>query len=304
MRYANSVTDLIGRTPLIKLNKISKKRNSLILGKCEFLNPTSSVKDRIGFNMIQEAIKKKLIDSNTTIIEPTSGNTGIALASVCASKKIKLILTMPESMSIERRKLLKFFGANIVLTPKELGMNGAIKEAKKLQKEIKNSIILNQFSNPANPDIHTKTTAIEILKDCDKKIDIFVTSVGTGGTLSGVAKVLKNKIPNIKIVAVEPKKSAVLSGKKPSVHKIEGIGAGFIPKVLNCDIFDKIIRVSDKNAIKTSQELAKEGIAVGISSGANVWASKKMAKKYPNSTIVTILCDTAERYLSTDLFDI
>ena len=304
MRYANSVTDLIGRTPLIKLNKISKKRNSLILGKCEFLNPTSSVKDRIGFNMIQEAIKKKLIDSNTTIIEPTSGNTGIALASVCASKKIKLILTMPESMSIERRKLLKFFGANIVLTPKELGMNGAIKEAKKLQKEIKNSIILNQFSNPANPDIHTKTTAIEILKDCDKKIDIFVTSVGTGGTLSGVAKVLKNKIPNIKIVAVEPKKSAVLSGKKPSVHKIEGIGAGFIPKVLNCDIFDKIIRVSDKNAIKTSQELAKEGIAVGISSGANVWASKKIAKKYPNSTIVTILCDTAERYLSTDLFDI
>jgi len=304
MRYANSVTDLIGRTPLIKLNKISKKRNSLILGKCEFLNPTSSVKDRIGFNMIQEAIKKKLIDSNTTIIEPTSGNTGIALASVCASKKIKLILTMPESMSIERRKLLKFFGANIVLTPKELGMNGAIKEAKKLQKEIKNSIILNQFSNPANPDIHTKTTAIEILKDCDKKIDIFVTSVGTGGTLSGVAKVLKNKIPNIKIVAVEPKKSAVLSGKKPSVHKIEGIGAGFIPKVLDCDIFDKIIRVSDKNAIKTSQELAKEGIAVGISSGANVWASKKMAKKYPNSTIVTILCDTAERYLSTDLFDI
>ncbi len=302
MKYAKNVTELIGDTPLIKLNQISKKTKSLVLGKCEFLNPTSSVKDRIGLNMVEVAIKNGQIDKNSTIIEPTSGNTGIALASVCASKNIKLILTMPESMSIERRKLLEFFGAKIVLTPKEKGMSGSIKKAIKLQKKIKNSIILNQFQNPANPDIHSRTTALEIIKDTGGKIDFFISAVGTGGTLVGVGKVLKQKIPNIKIVAVEPYNSAILSGEKPAPHKIQGIGADFIPKILEDFKYDKVIKIKDEDAIKQAKKLAKEGLAVGISSGANAKASQILAKKYPNSTIVTILCDTAERYLSTELF--
>jgi len=302
MKYAKNITGLIGNTPLIQLNSISKKTKSLILGKCEFLNPTSSVKDRVGLNMIRDAVLKKKIDKNSTIIEATSGNTGIALASICAAKNLKLILTMPESMSIERRKLLQFFGAKIVLTSANKGMKGAIKKANKLQQKIKNSIILNQFSNLANPEIHEKTTALEILRDTRGKIDFFVAGVGTGGTLVGVGKILKEKIPNIKIVAVEPENSAVLSGANPLPHNIQGIGAGFIPKIFDGFDYDKIITVKDKYAVKSAKKLAKEGIAVGISSGANAVASQILAKQNPNSVIVTILCDTAERYLSTELF--
>ncbi len=303
MNYSDTIIDLIGDTPLIKLNKISNETNSLVLGKCEFLNPTSSVKDRIGFSMVEDAIKKGVINQSTTIIEPTSGNTGIALASICATKNIRLILTMPESMSIERRKLLKFLGAEIELTPKEKGMAGAVERAKELNREIENSIILDQFSNPSNPSIHEITTAEEILRDTEGKIDYFVAGVGTGGTLTGVGRVLKKRVPNIKIVAVEPKESAILSGEKPFSHKIQGIGAGFIPKILDTSIYDEVFKVSSKEAFDNSRELAKEGLLVGISSGANVFVSKMIAKEKPNRVIVTILADTAERYLSTELFD-
>jgi len=304
MNVKKNITELIGNTPLIRLNKISDESGCEIYGKCEFLNPTSSVKDRIGFSMIQDALKKGLIDKNSTIIEPTSGNTGIALAANCASLGIDLILTMPESMSIERRKLLKAFGAKLVLTPKELGMNGAIQKAKELQKEIKNSIILQQFQNPSNPKIHKETTAKEIIEDTDGKIDIFVAGVGTGGTITGVGEVLKKEIENVKIVAVEPKNSPVLSKGKPGAHKIQGIGAGFIPEVLNRDIIDDIITVDEQDAFETSRKLAREeGLLVGISSGANVFAAKKAAlSAKKGSIIVTILCDTGERYLSTELF--
>ncbi len=304
MNVKKNITELIGNTPIVRLNKISDESGCEIYGKCEFLNPTSSVKDRIGFSMIQDALKKGLIDKNSTIIEPTSGNTGIALAANCASLGIDLILTMPESMSIERRKLLKAFGAKLVLTPKELGMNGAIQKAKELQKEIKNSIILQQFQNPANPKIHKETTAKEIIEDTDGKIDIFVAGVGTGGTITGVGEVLKKEIENVKIVAVEPKNSPVLSKGKSGAHKIQGIGAGFVPKVLNRDIIDNIITVDEQDAFETSRRLAREeGLLVGISSGANVFAAKKAAlNAKKGSVIVTILCDTGERYLSTELF--
>ena len=303
MNYSDTIIDLIGDTPLIKLNKISNETDSLVLGKCEFLNPTSSVKDRIGFSMVEDAIKKGVLNQSTTIIEPTSGNTGIALASICATKNIRLILTMPESMSIERRKLLKFLGAEIELTPKEKGMAGAVERAKELNREIENSIILDQFSNPSNPSIHEITTAEEILRDTEGKIDYFVAGVGTGGTLTGVGRVLKKRVPNIKIIAVEPKESAILSGEKPFSHKIQGIGAGFIPKILDTSIYDKVFKVSSKEAFDNSRELAKEGLLVGISSGANAFVSKMIAKEKPNKVIVTILADTAERYLSTELFD-
>ncbi len=303
MNYSDTIIDLIGDTPLIKLNKISNETDSLVLGKCEFLNPTSSVKDRIGFSMVEDAIKKGVLNQSTTVIEPTSGNTGIALASICATKNIRLILTMPESMSIERRKLLKFLGAEIELTPKEKGMAGAVERAKELNREIENSIILDQFSNHSNPSIHEITTAEEILRDTEGKIDYFVAGVGTGGTLTGVGRVLKKRVPNIKIIAVEPKESAILSGEKPFSHKIQGIGAGFIPKILDTSIYDKVFKVSSKEAFDNSRELAKEGLLVGISSGANAFVSKMIAKEKPNKVIVTILADTAERYLSTELFD-
>ncbi len=303
MKIKRSVTELIGNTPLIRLNRASDETGCEILGKCEFLNPTSSVKDRIGFSMIKEAVKKDLIDKDTVIIEPTSGNTGIALASVCASLGLRLILTMPESMSVERRKLLKAFGAELVLTPKEKGMNGAIEKAKELLEKNEKAIMLQQFANPANPQIHRETTAMEIIRDTDKKVDIFVAGVGTGGTLTGVGEVLKREIESVKIVAVEPENSPVLSGGKAGSHKIQGIGAGFIPKILNTEILDDIVKVRDENALETARELAlKEGLLVGISSGANVFAAKKLAEKYPGKTIVTILCDTGERYLSTELF--
>ena len=306
MNIAQNITELIGNTPLVKLQKLSKKTGATILGKCEFMNPTSSVKDRIGFNMIKTAMEDGRISQSTTIIEPTSGNTGIALASICAALDLKLILTMPESMSIERRKVLKALGATLVLTPASEGMKGAIQKADMLQQEIENSIILQQFANPANPQIHRKTTAPEILRDTDNNVDAFVAAVGTGGTLTGTSTILKQVIPEIKIFAVEPKDSAVLSGQSAGAHKIQGIGAGFIPKILDVTIFDEIITVSNEDAIATARELALgEGLLVGISAGANVYAAMQVASRpeFAGKTIVTILCDTAERYLSTALFD-
>ena len=306
MKIAKNVTELIGNTPMVHLSKISKQTGANIIAKCEFLNPTSSVKDRIGFSMIDTAFKDGLINKGTTIIEPTSGNTGIALASTCAALDLKLILVMPESMSVERRKLLLALGAQLILTPANQGMIGSMDKAKQLHEDIPNSIILQQFSNPANPKIHEKTTAVEILKDTGNQVDLFVASVGTGGTLSGIGKVLKQKLKDVKIVAVEPKNSAILSKGKAGPHKIQGIGAGFIPDNLNMSVYDEVITVSDEDAICTAKELAlREGLLVGISSGANVYAAMQLAsrKEFKNKTIVTVLCDTAERYLSTSLFD-
>ena len=301
MKIAKNISDLVGNTPIIQLNNV----NSSIYAKCEFMNPTSSVKDRIGMNMIAQAIKDGVVNKDSHIIEPTSGNTGVALASQCASLGIKLTLTMPESMSIERRKLMGIFGANIVLTPASEGMTGSINKAKELESNETNAIVLDQFSNPNNPAIHEVTTAIEILNDMDSDIDIFVASVGTGGTLSGTGKILKEKLPNIKIIAVEPQSSAVLSGESANPHKIQGIGAGFIPDTLNTNIYDDIVKVSNEDAINSAKDLAKkEGLLVGISSGANIWAANHLASLEENKDkkIVTILCDTAERYLSTELF--
>jgi cysteine synthase A len=300
-KIAQNISDLIGTTPIIKLNNI----NNNIYAKCEFINPTSSVKDRVSMNMLNIALQKGDITQNSHIIEATSGNTGIALASQCASRNIKLTLVMPESMSIERQKLMKIFGANVVLTSAKDGMTGSIQKAKELEQSYKNGIILDQFSNPSNPAIHETTTAIEILNDMDNNIDIFIAAVGTGGSLSGTAKILKQKIPHIKIIAVEPSNSAVLSGESANTHKIQGIGAGFIPDTLDTGIYDEVIKVTDEDAINTAKKLAsKEGLLVGISSGANIWASNYISclDENKNKRIVTILCDTAERYLSTELF--
>ena len=306
MKIAQNITELIGNTPLVKLQKLSRQTGATILAKCEFMNPTSSVKDRIGFNMIKRAMEDGHINKDTTIIEPTSGNTGIALASICAALDLKLILTMPESMSIERRKLLKALGAELVLTAASEGMKGAISKANELKNEIENSLILQQFSNPANPEIHRKTTAVEILRDTDNNVDAFVAAVGTGGTLTGTSTVLKQKLPNIKIFAVEPKDSAILSGNNAGPHKIQGIGAGFIPDILDVTIYNEVIKVSNEDAIATAKMLAlTEGLLVGISSGANVYAASQIASReeFKGKIIVTILCDTGERYLSTTLFD-
>ena len=304
---ANSIEDLIGNTPLVKINSLSERTGATILGKCEFMNPTSSVKDRIAYNMINEAMKQGRITAESTIIEPTSGNTGIGLAAVCAAKGLKLILTMPDSMSIERRKLLTYLGAELVLTPAANGMNGAIEKALSLEKEIDNAIVLQQFSNRDNPDIHRRTTAKEILRDTEGSVDIFVAAVGTGGTLTGTSEVLKAEIPGLEAVAVEPENSAVLSGRSAGAHKIQGIGAGFIPEILNTAIYDEVIAVSNEDAFTMAQQVAREeGLLVGISSGANLYAASLVASRLQNQgkTIVTILCDTAERYLSTELFDI
>ena len=303
---ANSIEDLIGNTPLVKLNRLSQESGATILGKCEFMNPTSSVKDRIAYNMINEAIKRGEIDKDTTIIEPTSGNTGIGLAAICAAKGLKLILTMPESMSMERRKLLTHLGAQLVLTPAQEGMGGAVNKAIELEKSLPKAMVLQQFNNPDNPDIHRKTTALEILNDTEGKIDIFVAAVGTGGSLTGVSEVLKERQPDIEIIAVEPKRSAVLHGCAPGPHKIQGIGAGFVPKILNTDIYDEVLEVDDEDAFAAARKVAKEeGLLVGISSGANLHAASLIAKRPENrgKVIVTILCDTAERYLSTELFE-
>ncbi len=304
---ANSIDDLIGNTPLVKINSLSRETGTTILGKCEFMNPTSSVKDRIAFNMINEAMKSGEITKDTVIIEPTSGNTGIGLAAICASRGLRLILTMPESMSIERRKILLYLGAELVLTPAAKGMNGSIEKANALQNEIDNALVLQQFRNPNNPDIHRKTTAIEILRDTNNTVDIFVAAVGTGGTMTGTSEVLKEHLPSLLSVAVEPSASAILSGGTAGPHKIQGIGAGFVPDNLNTSIYDEVITVSNEDAYKMAQKVAREeGLLVGISAGANLHAAYVMAQKPQNKgkTIVTILCDTAERYLSTELFDI
>jgi len=303
---ANNIEELIGNTPLVRINTLSEETGTTILGKCEFMNPTSSVKDRIAFNMISEALRSGEIDQNTTIIEPTSGNTGIGLAAICAAKGLKLILTMPESMSIERRKILTHLGAQLVLTPASEGMGGAITKASSLGKELKNAKVLQQFNNPNNPDIHRKTTAPEILKDTDGDMDIFVAAVGTGGTLTGAGEILKSHIPSLQVIAVEPSDSPVLEGGKAGPHKIQGIGAGFIPDILNTEIYDEVLAVSNEASFAMAKKIAREeGLLIGISAGANLHAAYTMASRPENKgkTIVTILCDTAERYLSTELFD-
>jgi len=303
---ANSIESLIGNTPLVKISSLSRSTGATILGKCEFMNPTSSVKDRIALNMIEQAMLRGDITEESTIIEPTSGNTGIGLAAICAARGLKLILTMPDSMSIERQKLLRYLGATLVLTPATEGMNGAIAKASSLEKEIDKAIVLQQFQNDDNPDIHRKTTAQEILHDTQGKVDIFVAAVGTGGTLTGTAEALKERLPALKAIAVEPAHAAVLSGQKAHPHKIQGIGAGFIPKILNRTIYDEIITVSDEDAFAMARKIAKtEGLLAGISSGANLHAASLIAARPENAgkTIVTILCDTAERYLSTELFN-
>jgi cysteine synthase A len=299
------ITKTVGNTPLVKLNHIAKGLEATVLVKIESFNPLSSVKDRIGVALIEDAERRGVLKKSTTIIEPTSGNTGIALAFVAAAKGYKLILTMPDTMSVERRQLLAVFGAQLILTPGSEGMTGAVKKAEQLVKETPNSIILQQFNNPANPEIHRKTTAEEIWNDTDGKVDILISGVGTGGTITGIAEVIKKRKPDFKAIAVEPDASAVLSGGSPGPHKIQGIGAGFIPQVLNRDIIDEVIRVTNDNAGETARRLAKsEGILAGISSGAALWAGLEVAKRKENKgkVIVVILPDTGERYLTTWLF--
>jgi len=305
MNIAKDVTELVGNTPLVRINKLSNDTSTEILGKCEFMNPTSSVKDRIALSMIETAIKNGEIKEDTVVVEPTSGNTGIGLAMVCAAKGIELILTMPESMSLERRQLLSALGATLDLTPAALGMKGAIERAAEINNTMPNSFMPQQFNNPANPEAHRQTTALEILKDTDGKVDIIVAAVGTGGSLTGISEVVKKHNPNVHVVAVEPESSPVISGGEPGPHKIQGIGAGFIPTVLNKDIFDEVIQVSDADAFATSKEVAKtDGLLVGISAGANLYVANQVASRPENKgkTIVTILCDTGERYLSTTLY--
>lgn len=306
-KIAKILTELIGNTPLVELTNYNKTNDlgATVIAKLEYFNPGGSVKDRIAYAMIKEAEEKGLINSNTTIIEPTSGNTGIGLAWVAAAKGYKLIITMPETFSIERRRLMAALGAEIVLTPGAEGMPGAIKRAQELASEIENSFVPQQFENPANPEFHRVTTAEEIWRDTDGKVDIFVAGVGTGGTITGVGEVLKKKNPDIKIVAVEPADSPVLSGGQKGPHKIQGIGAGFIPKILNMEIIDEIFKVENDSAFETSRKLAKsEGLLVGISSGAALYAATEIAKRPENKgkTIVVVLPDTGERYLSTELF--
>ena len=302
----NNIIETIGNTPLVKLNRITKEIEANIFAKMEVFNPGASVKDRICMAMIEAAEKANVIDESSTIVEPTSGNTGIGLALVCAVKGYKLILTMPDSMSIERRKILKAYGAELILTPASGGMKAAIEKAEELGKEDWKIFIPQQFKNLANPEIHRKTTAEEIISDLDGKIDGFVAGIGTGGTITGVGEILRKKVgKHVKIYAVEPKDSPVLSGGNPGSHKIQGIGAGFVPEVLNTKIYDKIIQVSYENALDITRKLAKqEGIFVGISAGAAVWAALDVATKdfRESQNIVVILPDTGERYLTTELF--
>ncbi len=306
MNIYKDVTELIGKTPLMALGNFGKNLGAAILVKLEFFNPAGSVKDRVGLSMIKDAEEKGLLKEGSVIIEPTSGNTGIGLASVAAARGYRVILTMPETMSIERRNLLKAYGAEIVLTEGAKGMAGAVEKAKELSKEIEGSIIAGQFENPANPKIHRETTGVEIWEDTDGKVDIFVAGVGTGGTLSGTGEYLKEKNKDIKIVAVEPFSSPLLSDGVAGPHGIQGIGANFVPENLNREIYDEVIKVKDEDAMKTAKEIArKEGILVGISSGAAVFAAAEIAKREENKgkTIVALLPDTGERYMSTGIFE-
>ncbi|WP_031517970.1 cysteine synthase A [Desulfofalx alkaliphila] len=305
MNIKNSLLELIGKTPLVRLNKLSAAGGAQVIAKVEFFNPGGSVKDRIGIAMIDEAEKKGLLNSDTVIIEPTSGNTGIGLALACAIKGYRLILTMPETMSAERRSLLRAYGAEIVLTPGTKGMAGAVEEAKRLAQEYSSSFIPQQFENMANPRVHSETTAQEIWEDTEGKVDIFVAGVGTGGTITGVARALKERKPDLQTVAVEPASSPVISGGSAGPHKIQGIGAGFVPEVLQVELLDKVIRVTDRQAMETARSLAKdEGLLVGISSGAAAYAAGQIAKLPENKgkMVVVLLPDTGERYLSTELF--
>ncbi len=304
-RIFDDITKTVGNTPLVRLHRLTEGLDAVVLAKLESFNPLSSVKDRIGVSMIEDAEKRGVLKPDSVIIEPTSGNTGIALAFVAAAKGYELILTMPETMSIERRQLLSIFGATVVLTPGAEGMNGAVRKAEELAGRMPNAVILQQFSNPSNPEIHRRTTAEEIWADTDGKVDIVVSGVGTGGTVTGIAEILKQRNRDLLAIAVEPETSPVLSGGNAGPHKIQGIGAGFIPQVLNREILDEIIRVRDEDAGATSRRLAKlEGILVGISSGAAVWAAIEVAKRKENrgKTIVVVLPDSGERYLSTWLF--
>ncbi len=304
MNTKTDITKTCGKTPLVHLQSASRKTGANIYAKLEFFNPASSIKDRIGLAMIEDAFEKGLINSESTIVEPTSGNTGIALAFVSRVKGLKLILTMPETMSIERRRLLNHLGAYLVLTEGSKGMKGAIEEAKKIVKETPNAFMPDQFSNPANPEIHRKTTALEIWNDTDGKVDVFVAGVGTGGTITGVSEVLKEKKPGLITVAIEPAGSPVLSGGVPGPHKIQGIGAGFIPANLNVDIIDEVVKIENEEAFEASRALARdEGILCGISSGAAFHGAKILGSRPENrgKNIVFIICDTGERYLSTEL---
>lgn len=302
----NSFLDLVGNTPLVRVNNLIKKDElkADVLAKLEYFNPTGSVKDRIAKEMILDALEKGLINENTTLIEPTSGNTGIGLSAVATALNLKIIITMPETMSVERRNLMKAYGAELVLTPGSEGMKGAIAKAKELSSQIENSFIPGQFENPANPTAHYKTTGPEIYEQTEGKVDIFVAGVGTGGTISGIGKYLKEKNPEVKVVAVEPASSPVLSTGKGGAHKIQGIGAGFVPETLDTKIYDEIITVENEDAFATGKEMAKtEGILVGISSGAALYAAKELAKREENAgkTIVVLLPDGGDRYLSTPL---
>ena len=305
-KVKNSFLDLVGNTPLVRVNNLIKKDElkADVLAKLEYFNPAGSVKDRIAKEMIQDALEKGLINENTTLIEPTSGNTGIGLSAVATALNLKIIITMPETMSVERRNLMKAYGAELVLTPGSEGMKGAIAKAKELASQIENSFIPGQFENPANPTAHYKTTGPEIYEQTEGKVDIFVAGVGTGGTISGIGKYLKEKNPEVKVVAVEPASSPVLSTGKGGAHKIQGIGAGFVPETLDTKIYDEIITVENEDAFATGQEMAKtEGILVGISSGAALYAAKELAKREENAgkTIVVLLPDGGDRYLSTPL---
>ena len=305
-RIFSDITKTIGNTPLVRINRLSNGLKATVLAKLEFFNPLSSIKDRIGVAMIEEAQKNGTLKKDSIIIEPTSGNTGIALAFVCAAKGYKLILTMPDTMSIERRQLLKILGAEIILTEGAKGMKGAVEKAEELVKKIKNGFMPQQFNNPANPEIHRKTTAEEIWNDTDGAVDIFIAGIGTGGTITGVGEVLKQKKSSVKIIGLEPKDSPVLSGGKPGPHKIQGIGAGFVPGVLDRNIIDEIIKVSNEDAGDIARRLAREeGIFCGISGGAAMWAGLEVAgrKESEGKMIVVTLPDTGERYLSTWLFE-